>query len=669
MELAQHASVVMTTLDEGINALDNLDYFMDYLHNTGRLHFKIKGFKKEYFWESSGKAVIAFEVLRRLGALNNIIVLWMPSSLVTSRKVFKMQKLSNPRDLGAACNSHDDRGGDRGPNRGRGNNRGGGGGRVGNRGGFGAPIIKRYNRPKFRGSGGSHVSFGRRDGNDRARFQDTDGDIDMQGGGGNLPDHMRNRLQAYFIPLHLYHAGRDVYVPPHVQNRSNEPMWYKVLIPQGKKFGKDFILREIKARMNGPLIPFNFQFDGSNAIFFLNSAASASAVRSLNKTIDTPSGFKMAITIKGSEMPTVSLDDEILPNLKMVMSKRYDPVNSHLNLSSFHAEPALKELNLYIPLNRTSILSVAVKIIVDNIPEVQTLDLSDNKLLTLYPLSPLHSACKQLRSLNLANNKIPKMSELDSMKGMASVQELILEGNPVCSSYNDKTAYISAVRQRFPKVVLLDRNELPPPISFDLGLEETIPLSKGSVYFSTLFLFSRYFTIFDSKDRSGLLDAYHDNAIFSMGACKLPYTKTDVKEFFRENRNLMRLSNIVSRNLIVPALRSFTRTFFVVPQGAGFSIVNETLFITGGTDDQIRTYPVPDNPPPTPAVPAAAAAAAVAPIPAVVPVEQERMILELCAQTRMNRAFSERLEGAFQQRRSSLEPPPINCLPWIFCSC
>lgn len=50
MELAQHASVVMTTLDEGINALDNLDYFMDYLHNTGRLHFKIKGFKKEYFW-------------------------------------------------------------------------------------------------------------------------------------------------------------------------------------------------------------------------------------------------------------------------------------------------------------------------------------------------------------------------------------------------------------------------------------------------------------------------------------------------------------------------------------------------------------------------------------------------------------------------------------------
>ncbi|XP_022647711.1 neuroglobin-like [Varroa jacobsoni] len=50
MELGQHASLVMTTLDEGINSLDNLDYFFDYLHNAGGLHYKIKGFKKDYFW-------------------------------------------------------------------------------------------------------------------------------------------------------------------------------------------------------------------------------------------------------------------------------------------------------------------------------------------------------------------------------------------------------------------------------------------------------------------------------------------------------------------------------------------------------------------------------------------------------------------------------------------
>lgn len=52
MELGQHASLVMTTLDEGINSLDNLDSFFDYLHNAGGLHYKIKGFKKDYFWVS-----------------------------------------------------------------------------------------------------------------------------------------------------------------------------------------------------------------------------------------------------------------------------------------------------------------------------------------------------------------------------------------------------------------------------------------------------------------------------------------------------------------------------------------------------------------------------------------------------------------------------------------
>uniref|UniRef100_A0A023FJY8 Putative mrna export factor tap/mex67 n=1 Tax=Amblyomma cajennense TaxID=34607 RepID=A0A023FJY8_AMBCJ len=467
-------------------------------------------------------------------------------------------------------------------------------------------------------------------------------------------------------------------------------MWYKVAIPQGKKHGKDFILREIKARISTPLIPYNFQYDGNNAIFYINDPASAAAVRSLNRVIDTPSGFKMNITVKGSELPTVSLDEEIFSGLKMVMGKRYDAIRCVLNLSNFHNEESLKELNLYITLGRTSVMSVAIKIIVDNIPEVQTLDLSNNRLVTLYPLGPLRSACKQLRSLNLANNKIMKMTELDSLKGMSSLQELVLEGNPVCSSYDDKTEYISAVRERFPKVILLDHNELPPPISFDLGVEETMPLSKPSYFPSeevkqvVVQFLEQYFSIFDSKDRSGLLDAYHDNAVFSLTAMKLATTKTDVKEFQRESRNLARLTNsdarrdrlksgrlnivsflnqlpetrhdpssftvdvplvtptlmcfsvfgilrLVHKGLILPPLRSFTRNFFVVPQGTGFSIINETLFITGGTEEQIRAYPTPEN---TPSTSSAATPTA--------STERDRLITELCAQTRMNRAFAER---------------------------
>uniref|UniRef100_A0A224YUZ1 Nuclear RNA export factor n=1 Tax=Rhipicephalus zambeziensis TaxID=60191 RepID=A0A224YUZ1_9ACAR len=606
---------------------------------------------------------------------------------------------------------HDDRAGDRGGNRGRGGGGRGGGGRVGNRGGFGAPILKRYNRQKFGGGpSGGQPGYGRRGGGgNRARFADEDGDIEMQG--GNLPDHMRNRFKPYNNSYNRNRkrrgmpdrrGGRDVYIPPHLQNKNSEGTWYKVVIPQGKKFGKDFIYREIKARISVPLIPYNFQFDGHNAVFYIADVPTAAAVRNLNRVIDTPSGFKMAITVKGSDLPIVAVDDEVIQSLKLVMSKRYDATRGHLDLSNFQKDESLKELNLYITFTRPSIMSIAVKIIVENVPEVQTLDLSNNKLTTLYPLGPVHGACKQLRSLNFANNRILKMAELDSMKGMTSVQELVLEGNPVCTAYNDKSQYISAVRQRFPKVILLDHNELPPPISFDLGLEETIPPSKPSYFPSedvkqiVVQFLEQYFTIFDSKNRSGLIDAYHDDAIFSMSSSKLPQTKHDAREFMRDSRNIMKVTNtesrreklktgrvnivafldqlpetrhdpssftvdiplvtpslmcftvfgilrVVSNGLIVPQVKSFTRTFFVVPQGAGFSIINETLFVTGGTDDQIRAYPTPENTPPAPTP-----APTPVPTPVLTPVvplatnERESLLVQLCAQTRMNRAFAER---------------------------
>lgn len=52
MELAEHATKVMNTLDEGIKQLDNIDSFFQYLTNVGASHRKIPGFKPEYFWVS-----------------------------------------------------------------------------------------------------------------------------------------------------------------------------------------------------------------------------------------------------------------------------------------------------------------------------------------------------------------------------------------------------------------------------------------------------------------------------------------------------------------------------------------------------------------------------------------------------------------------------------------
>lgn len=52
MELTEHANRVMSTLDEGIKGLDDLDSFFEYLHQVGASHRRIPGFKVEYFWVS-----------------------------------------------------------------------------------------------------------------------------------------------------------------------------------------------------------------------------------------------------------------------------------------------------------------------------------------------------------------------------------------------------------------------------------------------------------------------------------------------------------------------------------------------------------------------------------------------------------------------------------------
>lgn len=49
LELAEHATIVMNTLDEGIKALEDMDYFFSFLHQIGESHTKIPGFKAEFF--------------------------------------------------------------------------------------------------------------------------------------------------------------------------------------------------------------------------------------------------------------------------------------------------------------------------------------------------------------------------------------------------------------------------------------------------------------------------------------------------------------------------------------------------------------------------------------------------------------------------------------------
>lgn len=60
MELREHASTVMATLDQSINSLSDYDNFVTYLHSIGKLHRKVPGFKRAHFWVSI-KSVVSVD--------------------------------------------------------------------------------------------------------------------------------------------------------------------------------------------------------------------------------------------------------------------------------------------------------------------------------------------------------------------------------------------------------------------------------------------------------------------------------------------------------------------------------------------------------------------------------------------------------------------------------
>lgn len=75
-----------------------------------------------------------------------------------------------------------------------------------------------------------------------------------------------------------------------------------------------------------------------------------------------------------------------------------------------------------------------------------------------------------------------------------------------------------------PRAILQDNMDLPPQIGFDVADESQLPSPKASFLCNLAgadivrqFL-GQYFSIFDSESRQPLLNAYHEQAMFSLTA-------------------------------------------------------------------------------------------------------------------------------------------------------
>lgn len=231
----------------------------------------------------------------------------------------------------------------------------------------------------------------------------------------------------------------------------------------------------------------------------------------------------------------------------------------------------------------------------------------------------------------------------------------------------------SDIRSCFPKLLVLDGKELPRPIGFEVDdVEVVMPPVRSSFFCDegaktiVLSFLDLYYKVFDSSDRSGLGAAYCEDAIFSFTSL-LPENgpkAVSVDNDRMPNRNLKVLSATDDRvellfrgrdaimkqigdklppsthdvaNMVVDmplakpqlvkvvvsgvyrreglkqqsgCIRAFQRSLIIVPQGSGFCIANEQLYVTLATYEQIKEAFKCGGAGPSAAVPVAAAVVA-----------------------------------------------------------
>ncbi|XP_064218376.1 nuclear RNA export factor 2-like [Aotus nancymaae] len=324
--------------------------------------------------------------------------------------------------------------------------------------------------------------------------------------------------------------------------------WFKVTIPYGEKYDKAWLINSIQSHCSVPFTPLDFHYFQNRAHFFVQGASTASALNNVNYMICDDQNRKICIFVNHSSAP-FSVKNRLKPSqmelLKLTMDKRYDVSRQALDLQRLRFDPDLTGSDVDIILNRRNCMAATLKIIESNFPELLSLNLCNNKLYQLDGLSDITEKAPKVKILNLSKNELMSVWELGKVKGL-KLEELWLEGNPLCSTFFDESAYVSAIQDCFPKLLRLDGRELSPAVTVDIDSSEFMkPCEESCNGFETLkhivlqFL-QQYYSIYDSGERRGLLGAYHEEACFSM---TIPFNPEDsapksLSQYFGESRNI-----------------------------------------------------------------------------------------------------------------------------------
>lgn len=142
---------------------------------------------------------------------------------------------------------------------------------------------------------------------------------------------------------------------------------------------------------------------GNTVSFFLDDFKTAEKLYAADRTIQCPDGFKMLIRVSNG-LPQVDVNPELKEKLKQAMAKRYEPNLKALDLTKFHIDPVLADH--FCALFKPILMLAVIEIIAENIPEIEALNLADNRIQILDHLKDLKKKLPNIKVLHLGNNKV-----------------------------------------------------------------------------------------------------------------------------------------------------------------------------------------------------------------------------------------------------------------------
>ncbi|KAL7670159.1 hypothetical protein ACOME3_005102 [Neoechinorhynchus agilis] len=370
----------------------------------------------------------------------------------------------------------------------------------------------------------------------------------------------RQRLD-YFVPMRFGYRRND--------RDSMDEGWFRAVLPgvTAEDLSKSQLCSMLNDRSSIPITVYHYQQDemSNRIIFFINSRSEAQEIKAMSRRFSVQNR-NVQIFVSRVPEPTFAMTDELQDVLRRYLSSRYNEDACILSLASISRNESFRSEGIYLNLSRSNVFASLMTLCEESFPNTVILDLSGNGLSSL---DVLRGRLPHVSRLNLEQNRIHRLRELDYVRHMQLI-ELSIGENPLCRQFSSFDDLTSAVRDKCPKLNILNGTNLPPRIGFAIDdepvtLPQSVSFNVPETFRDVIAQFiNEYFRFFDSgrEERQPLMNIYTDDAVLSFAVnCGSRSFRFD--RYIKEGRNFIKVVEDLSRHDRLKRGRFDIVSFFV----------------------------------------------------------------------------------------------------------